>query len=118
MSNSIDEKMKDSKSYSSSISKSNNNKQNSKEDSIYQKQDSVEQRGDTLLVSKLNNSKEVLRHHSIHNNLKELNNIGKNNIFHNYQGIIFKEDFSEYLEPDIDNQDFEDIILQDKRTNQ
>ena len=104
--NSIDDKVSDSKA-------KNHNKQNSKVDFKEQKDDSIEQKGDVLLLNKVNNSKEVLSNHKIENKLNAINKGGKDT---NYLEKTEKEDFKEYLAPDVDDQEFEDIILQDKRT--
>ena len=104
--NSIDDKVNDSKA-------KNQNKQNSKVDFKEQKDDSIEQKGDVLLLNKVNNSKEVLSNHKIENKLNAINKGGKDT---NHLDQSEKEDFKEYLAPNIDDQEFEDIMLQDKRT--
>ena len=65
MINSIDDKVSDSKA-------KNHNKQNSKVDFKEQKDDSIEQKGDVLLLNKVNNSKEVLSNHKIENKLNAI----------------------------------------------
>lgn len=105
--NSIDDKVNDSRA-------KNQNKQNSKIDFKDEKNNSIEQKGDILLLNKnINNSKEVLANHGIENKLKAINKGGKDT---NHYSQSEKEDFKEYLAPDIDDQEFEDIILADKRT--
>ena len=46
------------------------------------------------------------------NQLKKQN---KKNKEEKYLDMSYKEDFSQYLAPNIDDQEFDDIILQDKR---
>ena len=89
-----------------------------KADLIEIKQDSILQGKDLLSVNKINNSKEILSH-----SLKD--NDSKNQIISfndknkaekkGKEELNEKEDFAKYLEPDIDDQEFEDIILSDKR---
>ena len=105
--NSIDNKLNDSKS-------KNQLKQNSKIDLKEEKQDSIEQKGDILLLNKgMNYSKEVLVNHRSDNKLNVINKDGKDTSHYDHSD---KEDFKEYLAPNIDDQEFEDVILQDKRT--
>jgi len=91
----------------------NQNNQNSKIDFKEQKQDSIEQKGDVLLLNKINNSKEVLANNNIENKLNAINKGGKDT---NYYDHSEKIDFKDYLARNVDDQEFEDIMLEDKRT--
>ena len=124
--NSYDEKEKpdDSKDSKESDSKSNDSKdksqkkQNSKNSKINFKDQndiSVEKK-DILVLSKINNSKEVLKSQLNHNKLKILNN--DIDIYKGPLESSQKEDFKLYLAPSVDDQEFEDIILEDKRSFQ
>ena len=104
--NSIDDKIDDNKA-------KNQNQQNSKIDFKEQKQDSIEQKGDVLLLNKINNSKEVLANNNIENKLNAINKGGKDT---NYYDHSEKIDFKDYLARNVDDQEFEDIMLEDKRT--
>ena len=103
--NSMDGKISDIK------SKNQNNKSNI--DNKDEKQDSIDLKNDILLLNKINNSKEILTSHKPPNRLKSINSRGKDTYYFEQNNI--KEDFKEYLAPDIDDQEFEDIIQQDKR---
>ena len=103
--NSIDDKM--------NLSKKNQNSLNSKIDLEEQKQDSMERKGDVLLLNKINNSKEVFTKHRIENKLSVLNKEGRDT---NYIEPIYREDFKAYLAPNVDDQEFEEVMLGDKRT--
>ena len=100
----------------------NQNKQNSKIDFKEQKNDSINQKGDILLLNKINNSKEILNNNSKDNKLKEINKENnddkKTDIFNGHLESSEKEDFKLYLAPSVDDQEFEDIILEDKRSFQ
>ena len=124
--NSYDEKEKpdDSKDSKESDSKANDSKdksqkkQNSKNSKINFKDQndiSVEKK-DILVLSKINNSKEVLKSQLNHNKLKILNN--DIDIYKGPLESSQKEDFKLYLAPSVDDQEFEDIILEDKRSFQ
>jgi len=71
---------------------------------------------DILVLSKINNSKEVLKSQLNHNKLKILNN--DIDIYKGPLESSQKEDFKLYLAPSVDDQEFEDIILEDKRSFQ
>ena len=104
--NSIDDKVDYSKS-------KYQNKQNIKIEFKEQKQDNIEKKVDVLLLDKINSSKEVLSNNDIDNKLKSINKgeKGSSNYDHNEKTI-----FEVYLSRNIDDQEFEDIILEDKRT--
>ena len=111
---SIDDKINDSK-------MKNQNKQNSKIDFKEKKEESIDQKGDILILNKINNSKEVLNANISKNQLNSINKSNKKNDIDIYNGVLessTKEDFKLYLAPCVDDQEFEDIILQDKRTFQ
>jgi len=114
---SINEKSKGSKSSRSSFSNSKD-QENSKSDLADKKNDKDDKNNDILVVSNnVNNSKTLLNRHTIKNKLKDLNSIvnqGKTKT--NFYDATPKVDFNEYLAPNIDDQEFEDIILEDKRT--
>ena len=77
---------------------------------------------DILLLNKINNSKEILNNNSKDNKLKEINKENnddkKTDIFNGHLESSEKEDFKLYLAPSVDDQEFEDIILEDKRSFQ
>ena len=102
--NSMDGKISD-------IKSKNQNNQNSNIDIKDQKQDSIDLKNDILLLNKINNSREILQNKQL-TKLKSMNSRGKDTY---YLEQSIKEDFKEYLTPDIDDQEFEDIIQQDKR---
>jgi hypothetical protein len=95
----------------SDIKSKNQNNQNSNIDIKDQKQDSIDLKNDILLLNKINNSREILQNKQT-TKLKSMNSRGKDTY---YLEQSIKEDFKEYLTPDIDDQEFEDIIQQDKR---
>ena len=116
--NSSDSKINDSKSESDSKIKfdsksKSQNKQTSEVDIVEQQQESSERKENILVLNKINNSKEPFARHIISNKLKDLNKVSK---ITNYIDPVYKEDFNEYLAPDFDDLEFEDIIKQDKRT--
>ena len=86
------------------------NKQSSEIDVVKKQKENSEKNGYMLMLNKINNSKEPFTRHNIKNNkLAVLNKDAKIE-------QAYKEDFNEYLAPDIDDLDFEDIIKLDKRT--
>jgi len=112
-----------SKSGSGSISKSNStNKQKSKMSDFENSEESSERKSNVLIVNKINSSKDMFKQNNMSNKLKELNIYTKhmdkknNNTFIDGNNKKMEEDFTKYLAPDIDDQYFEDIIYQDKRT--
>ena len=102
--NSMDGKISD-------IKSKNQNNQNSNIDIKDQKQDSIDLKNDILLLNRINNSREILQNKAT-TKLKSMNSKAKDTY---YLEQSIKEDFKEYLTPDIDDQEFEDIIQQDKR---
>ena len=74
-----------------------------------------QQKGNILSINKFNNSKEILTQYNNNKNNK-FKKTGKEGKDTNYLEMTDKENFNEYLEPDIDDQEFEDIMLEDKRT--
>ena len=102
MINSIDDKMNNSK-------PNNQNKQNSKIE--FKEQNSQEQKGDVLFLNKINNSKEILS--NVGNKLNAMNRGGKT---YNYNQPYERKDFKAYLVRHVDDQEFEDVMLEDKRT--
>ena len=110
---------KNSDSKSSESKPKNQNKQNIKNNKIdfkEQNDSSMKKKGDILNLNKINSSKEVLNNPS---NLNKLKAINKD--FDMYKGPLEssqKEDFKLYLAPSVDDQEFEDIILEDKRSFQ
>ena len=126
--NSIDEKeksndsnvsdSKDSESKSNDSKVKNQHKQNSKIHFKDQKDYSIDQKGDILKLNKINNSKDVLNNNNqeSHNKLKSI--VKDVDIFKGHSESSQKEDFKLYLAPSVDDQEFEDIILEDKRSFQ
>jgi hypothetical protein len=96
----------------------NQHKQNSKIHFKNQKDYSIDQKGDILKLNKINNSKDVLNNNNqeSHNKLKSI--IKDVDIFKGHSESSQKEDFKLYLAPSVDDQEFEDIILEDKRSFQ
>ena len=95
----------------------NKNKQNNNVvDFKVQRKKTIE---DIILLNKINGSSEVFVNNKIKYRLnskkkrRSINNQLKENKVENKKE---EEDFEEYLAPDIDDQEFEDIYLQDKRT--
>ena len=103
---------------SGSVSVSKDKSQNSKVEFKAKKQDSVEQKGDILLLNKINNSKEVLNNHKINTKLKTMHKNVQENNYMVMKDTVEKEDFNVYLAPNINDIDFEDMIIQDKRNFQ
>ena len=112
-------KINDSKYSKSSKSESNSkikyeskskapNKQASEVDVAKNQLESSERNGNLLMINKINNSKEPFNSRIINNKLTYLNKSQK------VESV--KEDFNKYLAPDIDDLDFEEIIIQEKRT--
>ena len=66
-----------------------------------------------MVLNKLSSSKEDLGLQDKKNN--QLKKQNKKNKEEKYLDMSYKEDFSQYLAPNIDDQEFDDIILQDKR---
>lgn len=110
--NSIDSKLDDSKIKSDSKSKSKS-RQSKIINENEQKQVNSEQKGDIMVLNKLSSSKEDLGLQDKKNN--QLKKQNKKNKEEKYLDMSYKEDFSQYLAPNIDDQEFDDIILQDKR---
>ena len=96
----------------------NQHKQNSKIHFKNQKDNSIDQKGDILKLNKINNSKDVLNNNNqeSHNKLKSI--VKDVDIFKGHSESSQKEDFKLYLAPSVDDQEFEDIILEDKRSFQ
>jgi len=86
------------------------NKQSSEINIIKKQKESSEKNGYMLMLNKINSSKEPFVRHFINNNKLAVLNKGAK------IEPVYKEDFNEYLAPDIDTLDFEDIIIQDKRS--
>ena len=129
MINSIDSKMSSSSENSQSQNQSKSkSRSRSKEKSQSQSSESSQsseikfkskmenqQKGNILAINKFNNSKEILTQYNNNKNNK-FKKTGKEGKDTNYLEMTDKENFNEYLEPDIDDQEFEDIMLEDKRT--
>ena len=104
----------------------NQNKQNTKINLNDIKSNNIEQSKDILVLNKINNSKDILSHSFKENNSKnQINELDGNKADDksdkekdSKKEEEEKEDFKQYLEPDIDDQEFEDIRLQDKRSFQ
>ena len=109
---------KDSESKSNDSKVKNQHKQNSKIHFKDQKDYSIDQKGDILKLNKINNSKDVLNNNNqeSHNKLKSI--VKDVDIFKGHSESSQKEDFKLYLAPSVDDQEFEDIILEDKRSFQ
>ena len=111
--NSIDSKLDDSKIKSDSKSKSKS-RQSKIINENEQKQVNSEQKGDIMVLNKLSSSKEDLGLQDKKNN--QLKKQNKKNKEEKYLDMSYKEDFSQYLAPNIDDQEFDDIISKDKRS--
>ena len=118
---SVNDKVKDSKvSKESKESKDSRDISRSSDNSnSEQKQNSRAQKGEVLLLNKINNSKEILTNtRKLNNNVKTLRKTKtktkeKDTGLQNFEEY---EDFNQYLAPDVDDQEFDDVITQDKRT--
>ena len=112
-----------SKNGSGSIS-SSTNRQRSKKSNLDQSEESSDRKSNNILVvNKINGSKEMFSLNNKSNFLKNKNNNKsskyidmKNNKYLDINNKKLDEDFNKYLSPNVDDQEFEDIIIQDKRT--
>ena len=92
--------------------KNNNTEKNHNKKNCKIKFKEVSQNNIIKYADKMSNSKDVVENkNKINNNFNDEKNIKKVKLS---QTEI--EDFSEYWAPDVDDQEFEDILLQDKRT--
>ena len=102
-------------------------KQNNKINSNDIKNNNTEQSKEILFLNKINNSKNILSHSFKENNSKnQINELDANKVDDKSdkekdskkEEEEKEEDFKQYLERDIDDQEFEDIRLKDKRSFQ
>ena len=93
------------------------------------KQNNIDKGKDILSINKINNSKDALSHSfkdqnsknemiDVNEKKKEDKKDEEKKIEDDILDEKEKEDFKEYLKPDVDDQEFEDIVLNDKRTFQ